>query len=860
MTAASSQGIVIGRWKPDDSVRKAGCSSPFTSVKAALLTFRPRSLSPLELSEKAKLESARRQATWWSDVFFEFEEPSSVGLGSDERDYEPEEEPNDLQRLKSRCPGKPNPYTDHALQAEVQNFFGHKPIQLASGAACGGMLVGLQIALMAGLGQNFPLLIGGASSMVALAGAATSVLSLQGQRDGKRVEVLPWVTIGLSGLCSFLAPLALVPLSPQAVATVAGPIRLALPGCFGAVAIFEIVHRKWAHIDAAKVAALGGSQDEADSWPGLPSAADTNNLVSRTLRLWWKHFSPRSGVGAVYMIGNLLVTYCSVHIDLSMTQWKNGFFSALQAKDAATFYSMLKDFGPIALASSMATIYSGYLSTMWDLRWREELTHGFVRQWLDSKAYYLVRFSETAAGGAVDNFDQRLVDDTSIFASTSRGLLVGFADAVLRLVVFFPALVKLSPTPTVWQFCILLSVVSSLLTHVIGKPLSGQNAQLQRTEADFRSTMMRLRLFAEDIVLQRAEGAEGAIAARCFEAIKAATWMAARSTLSLVTYTSAYGLAGGILPLLVLAPSYFSGNITLGTLFQIEGLVGGVRTSLDFFIAAYGDIATWRAAADRMFALEDVCNEWQMCPTTPASSRTGLVTTNLQAADLTLVAAGEGHVLLQQASFSWKLGEHIVLKGAPGSGKSALLRTIAGALPAPASGHLSSIGTDVSLQTMLVTSRGFFLPAQTSLRLCMAYPEPIAGFDEDLKEALALCGLQHLVPQLGDVADWSSDLSSGDRQRLAFARLVARWPSDIKWLLLDDLASELPEAVALELHKTLASRTPAYCGLVVVSRHAEVQSRFGTRHFQIDTDSRQVLEDASGGAPLFQGGSSASTD
>merc|ERR1719218_336194 len=106
-----------------------------------------------------------------------------------------------------------------------------------------------------------------------------------------------------------------------------------------------------------------------------------------------------------------------------MTQWRNGFFSALQAKNAIGFYHQLWDFAPIALASSMATIYSGYLATMWDLRWREELTHDFVQMWLRRKAYYHVRFTDPGRGGVIDNFDQRLVDDTAIFASSSRGLL-----------------------------------------------------------------------------------------------------------------------------------------------------------------------------------------------------------------------------------------------------------------------------------------------------------------------------------------------------------------------------------------------------------------------------------------------------
>jgi putative ATP-binding cassette transporter len=642
----------------------------------------------------------------------------------------------------------------------------------------------------------------------------------------------------------------------------------------GAIVMFEVGHRYWACIDPSRVQGLGGSKE---TWRQL-QGTETDNLSTRVLRLWWQHFSPchpngNRGVGTVYFIGNLAVTFFAVHIDLVMTQWKNGFFSALQAHNSVGFYHQLWDFCPIALASSMATIYSGYLATMWDLRWREELTHDFVGMWLERKAYYTVRFSDPGNGAVIDNFDQRLVDDTAIFAGSSRGLICGFAEAVLRLIVFFPALVRLAPTPVVWQFCIALSLVSSVLTHIVGRPLATQNAQLQRTEADFRSSLIRLRLFAEDIALQRGEGSEGAVAARCFEGVKAATFMAARGTLNLVTYTSAYGLAGGILPLLVLVPSYFSGQIDLGTMFQIEAVVGGVRSSLDFFIGAYGEIATWRAAANRMLALEAIKDVDAPDATTTGTTARAIAEQTedfnqdgrLEVEDLVLVAVGDGHTLLEQASFSWTAGSRVMLVGNAGCGKTALLRTLAGAWPLPASGRVSTLGASGAFaeKTMLVTSRGFLLPMQTTLRKVLAYPEAIAAFDEDLKESLATCGLNHLVDQLSVEADWAAELSPGDRQRLVFARLLARWPSGVQWLFLDDVAAALPEADAAELHHRLSSQMPADAGLVVVSSHLEVQRQQGWRRFCMNLQNKTIVEEtaegglgfsaATGETPLFSG-------
>lgn len=43
--------------------------------------------------------------------------------------------------------------------------------------------------------------------------------------------------------------------------------------------------------------------------------------------------------------------------------------------------------------------------------------------------------------------------------------------------------------------------------------------------------------------------------------------------------------------------------MTLGAMFQTEALVVGVRSSLDFFVGAYADIAVWQSAAVRLLAL-----------------------------------------------------------------------------------------------------------------------------------------------------------------------------------------------------------------------------------------------------------------
>mmetsp|Transcript_77294 Transcript_77294/g.239392 ORF Transcript_77294/g.239392 Transcript_77294/m.239392 type:complete len:130 (-) Transcript_77294:15-404(-) len=128
---------------------------------------------------------------------------------------------------------------------------------------------------------------------------------------------------------------------------------------------------------------------------------------------------------------------------------------------------------------------------------------------------------------------------------------------------------------------------------------------------------MRLRIFAEDIAMRNGEDAEVSVALRCFEGVKAASWLAARCSLQLASFTSSYGTVGSVVPLLLLFPSYLDGHVTLGLMFQIEALVQGVRQSLDFFVGSYSDIALWSAASNRLLALEDIAAELPGRPPPP---------------------------------------------------------------------------------------------------------------------------------------------------------------------------------------------------------------------------------------------------
>jgi putative ATP-binding cassette transporter len=92
--------------------------------------------------------------------------------------------------------------------------------------------------------------------------------------------------------------------------------------------------------------------------------------------------------------------------------------------------------------------------------------------------------------------------------------------------------------------------------------------------------------------------------------------------------------------------------------------------------------------------------------------------------------------------------------------------------------------------TMFVPQRDY-MPVG-SLRAVLAYPQRPENVDDAaLAAALARCGLESLAGRLDEVDRWQDALSTQERERLAFVRLLLHRP---RWIFLDEVMSHLDDA------------------------------------------------------------------
>jgi putative ATP-binding cassette transporter len=141
--------------------------------------------------------------------------------------------------------------------------------------------------------------------------------------------------------------------------------------------------------------------------------------------------------------------------------------------------------------------------------------------------------------------------------------------------------------------------------------------------------------------------------------------------------------------------------------------------------------------------------------------------------------------MIDDAEAIVKPGEKVLVKGDSGTGKSTLIRAMAGLWPWGSGKILKPEGAEFAF----MPQRPYF-PLGT-LRQALLYPHAEQKVDEEkIRDALTRVGLEHLISRLDEAENWSQVLSGGEQQRAAFARVMIR-PPDI--LIMDEPTSSLDE-------------------------------------------------------------------
>src|SRR6185295_8820640 len=125
------------------------------------------------------------------------------------------------------------------------------------------------------------------------------------------------------------------------------------------------------------------------------------------------------------------------------------------------------------------------------------------------------------------------------------------------------------------------------------------------------------------------------------------------------------------------------------------------------------------------------------------------------------VVSPAGKDVLKEKHIILKAGEHVLIVGAPGTGKTSLFRALAGLWPWGRGRVIRPAGEQI-----------FYLPRGTP-REVLAYPMKVDRFSEAaFKNSLERVGLARLQSVLDETQRWDRDLGQDEQLGLALARIV----------------------------------------------------------------------------------------
>ena len=553
------------------------------------------------------------------------------------------------------------------------------------------------------------------------------------------------------------------------------------------------------------------------------------SFVRRVLRLagpYWSSERKWRARGVAFLL--FALTCAQVGLTVWGNYWNRDLFDALEARSVRGVLVQGGVFALIFATSIGVTAAHLLVKRRLQLDWRAWLTERLLGRWLEGGRHYRLLF----LAGEHDNPDQRIADDIRIATESAVALAHTFVYSLLTLGLFVEILWTVSGSLTLGSdsvrvpgymvpLAFLYAGAGAVLGHLLGRPLVRSTNLLQTAEADFRFGLARARERSEAIALLRGEPSERRGAAARFARIVRDWDRQSLAFMGLVSFSTGYGGLLPVFPLLVAAPQYIAGAMSLGALMQAAQAFQRLTSALSWPVDNVGEIANWRTSAQRVLSLDEAIERLEAEARAPSRHRIALEPSRerkLAIADL-CIADPSGLILLEGFAAEIRRGERVLLRGDPAL-TSALFKVIGGLWPW-GSGRVR-LPLDGAIQ---------FVPQRPSLpegtlREVLCYPRPTDAFsDAEIRRALECTGLAWLARRVDERGNWEQVLPLRAQQQLGIARVLLQRPA---WVFMEEPTSAFdPKGERLILE--MLQRELADSSVLLISSHPRLEPLFPRR-------------------------------
>ena len=541
----------------------------------------------------------------------------------------------------------------------------------------------------------------------------------------------------------------------------------------------------------------------------------------------------------------LLVIVMLIGAAYAMNAWNRAIFDSLEQRDTAAVGRLALIYFAILAASVLLTIAQVYVRMALQRRWRAWLTHNVVDRWLAHGRYYQLNL----VGGDHANPEYRIADDVRIATESPVDFVSGVTQAFLSAATFIVVLWAIGGSLDfsiggmqlhIPGFLVIAAVIYALVASgamvLIGSRFVRASETKNQTEAEYRYVLTRLRENGESIALIRGEEEERAGVDRALGKVLAAWRNIAIQTMKTTVVSQTSNYIAPVLPILLCAPKFLDGTMSLGQVMQAASAFTIVQAAFNWLVDNYPKLADWTASARRVASLMTALDSLEEAEQGDGVGRISLSQEGQDAAlrlkELS-VTLNDGTAVLDDTDVVLMPGERLVVAGESGTGKSTLVRAIAGLWPWGS----GSIEIKKGANMFLLPQRPY-VPIGT-LRRAATYPDaPESRTVEEIAAAFEQVGLEHLNDRLDVDAPWDQTLSGGEKQRLAFARILLHNPDIV---VLDEATAALDPKSQDKLMELLWHRPETT--VVSVAHRPELEA-FHTRKI--------VLERRKDGAKLVR--------
>lgn len=557
---------------------------------------------------------------------------------------------------------------------------------------------------------------------------------------------------------------------------------------------------------------------------GDPTAAQARARVIEPPSFWRftaPFWSGATGRKAFALSGlNVVLAATAVALLYAVNAWQKQFFDALQGHRVEDIYASIVRLVGLLAAVALVAVAQNVARMGLQAEWRRWVVGRLIARWMGERNYYRL----TVASADCDNPEARMTEDVRLALEPVIDLSIGFLNALLSAAAFLGVLAlvggalhyEIDGVALDLPFGFVLVALAyaaamSGLSFLFGRPLIGAVQRKNAAEASLRYEMTRVRESAESIALISGDEEERRNLLEARDRMIARWWRIISIHSGVAGLVNANNVILPLVPLVFGAGKFIAGGMSLGDLMQVAAAFVQVQLALNWIMDNFIRLAEWRASANRMMELVGAmdCLDQGL---DGAGGRISVIRDDGETLRLDNVAVrrDDGAMVIHEADNVIQRGDRVMVSGESGTGKSTLIRAIAGLWPW-GEGEIR-IPRDWSVMFL---PQSPYLPLGT-LRAAATYPrqsDEVAP--QQVEAALRAVGLDHLVERLDDEERWDRILSGGERQRVAFARVLLMRPDLV---VMDEATSALDEESQSRVMLTFMESLPKASVISVAHR------------------------------------------